>query len=73
MHRIVSIGVLLLCLGVGTTAPGAGGTDVQLEPGMVNPGYHEKPDWFKNSFLDIREDIEEAAGEGRPGPGRHAV
>lgn len=32
-----------------------------LGEGMVNPGYHEKPDWFKVSFLDIREDIEEAA------------
>ncbi|MDR9437271.1 MAG: thioredoxin fold domain-containing protein, partial [Thiohalophilus sp.] len=31
--------------------------------GMNNPGYHEKPAWFKNSFLDIREDIEEAAQE----------
>lgn len=32
-----------------------------LEPGMVNPGYHEKPEWFKNSFLDLREDVVEAA------------
>lgn len=32
-----------------------------LEPGMVNPGYHEKPAWFKNSFLDIREDVRDAA------------
>ena len=31
-----------------------------LEAGMINPGYEEKPDWFKNSFLDIREDVEEA-------------
>ena len=27
---------------------------------MVNPGYHEKPAWFKESFLDLREDILEA-------------
>ena len=32
---------------------------------MDNPGYHEKPDWFKQSFLDIREDVQEASGEGR--------
>jgi len=32
-----------------------------LEPGMVNPGYDEKPDWFVESFLDIREDVAEAA------------
>ena len=37
----------------------------QLEAGMVNPGYHEKPDWFKLSFLDIRDDIDEAADSGK--------
>ncbi len=36
-----------------------------LDAGMVNPGYHEKPDWFKNSFLDIHEDIAEAAQNNR--------
>ena len=36
-----------------------------LEAGMVNPGYEEKPDWFKNSFLDIREDVEEATSVGK--------
>ena len=35
----------------------------QLDEGLVNPGYHEPPDWFKQSFLDIREDIAEAAAE----------
>jgi thioredoxin-related protein len=54
---------------VGVT--GLGGQAVQaaeqagLKEGMVNPGYEEKPDWFKNSFLDIREDVEEAAGTGK--------
>ncbi len=33
----------------------------QLEQGLVVPGYHEKPSWFKESFLDIREDLAEAA------------
>ena len=37
----------------------------QLDQGMVNPGYAEKPAWFKNSFLDIREDILEAAESGK--------
>jgi thioredoxin-related protein len=32
-----------------------------LQAGLVNPGFHAKPDWFKQSFLDIREDISEAA------------
>lgn len=27
----------------------------------VNTGYHEQPAWFKNSFLDLREDVAEAA------------
>ena len=33
----------------------------ELDAGLVNPGYHEKPEWFKNSFLDIDEDVQEAA------------
>ncbi len=32
---------------------------------MTNPGYVPHPDWFKQSFLDLREDIEEAAAENR--------
>ncbi|MBE9559559.1 MAG: thioredoxin fold domain-containing protein [Proteobacteria bacterium] len=28
---------------------------------MVNPGHEEHPDWFKVSFLDLYEDIEDAA------------
>ncbi len=36
-----------------------------LTAGMVNPGYQEKPDWFANSFLDIREDIDEAQAAGK--------
>ena len=37
----------------------------ELEAGMVNPGYTEKPAWFANSFLDIREDVSEAAAAGK--------
>lgn len=29
--------------------------------GGVNPGYHEPPAWFKQSFLDLRDDVAEAA------------
>jgi thioredoxin-related protein len=36
-----------------------------LEKGMVNPGFHEKPTWFKHSFLDLREDVAEAAEENK--------
>ncbi|MGM0595282.1 MAG: thioredoxin family protein [Pseudomonadota bacterium] len=35
----------------------------RLEEGFVNPGYVEQPDWFKASFLDLREDVAEAAAE----------
>jgi len=36
-----------------------------LDAGLVNPGYVEKPEWFANSFLDIREDVSEAANAGK--------
>ena len=35
-------------------------TEGNLDSGMVNPGYHEQPEWFKNSFLDINDDIADA-------------
>jgi len=37
----------------------------QLEPGMQNPGFQEKPEWFKQSFLDIREDLADATAADR--------
>jgi len=37
----------------------------RLATSLVNPGFHEKPGWFKQSFLDLREDVEEAAAEGK--------
>lgn len=36
-----------------------------LTPALVNPGYVEKPAWFKVSFLDLYEDIDEAKAEGK--------
>lgn len=39
----------------------ASAADERLSSDLVNPGYHDKPDWFKNSFLDLREDVAEAA------------
>ena len=36
-----------------------------LTEGLVNPGYIDKPAWFANSFLDIREDVSEAASAGK--------
>ncbi len=34
--------------------------EAALDAGLLNPGYHEPLPWFKNSFLDIREDVAEA-------------
>ena len=58
---IVVIGFAMCCsAAVRAATPPAG-----LEAGMVNPGYAEKPTWFANSFLDIREDVSEAATAGK--------
>ncbi len=43
----------------------AAAEEPKLSPGMVNSGYHESPPWFKMSFLDLREDVEEARKAGR--------
>lgn len=43
----------------------AAATEGELSTGLVNPGYHEKPDWFKESFLDLREDVQEAAAQNK--------
>ncbi len=37
----------------------------RLAPGMANPGVAEQPRWFKESFLDLHEDVAEAAKSGR--------
>ena len=33
----------------------------KLEEGMVNPGYVEKPSWFKLSLMELPDDVAEAA------------
>ncbi len=53
--------LLLLSVPVSLMAKSEG----PLDAGMVNPGHEEKPVWFKNSFLDLREDVSEAADEDR--------
>ncbi len=54
----VSISLLLLMF-VFTSLHAA--QEGALEAGMINPGYHEQPAWFKESFLDLGEDIAEAS------------
>ena len=34
--------------------------ETELTAAMENPGSEDKPEWFKVSFLDLYEDIEEA-------------
>jgi len=34
-------------------------------PGLQNPGFVEPPAWFKSSFLELAEDIAEAASDGK--------
>lgn len=52
--------ILLLALCTGFSTLNAAEKTEGLAAGLVNPGYAEKPAWFKDSFLDIREDIAEA-------------
>jgi thioredoxin-related protein len=56
---------LLILLCAGSIVQAAEGTSADLGAALVNPGFHDKPAWFKESFLDIRDDVEDAAGEGR--------
>lgn len=46
-------------------ASSAQGENEGLEEGLVNPGYQDKPDWFVESFLDLREDLADANSEKR--------
>ncbi|VAX13895.1 thioredoxin SoxW [hydrothermal vent metagenome] len=55
--------LLVFCLSFKFAAVNAAENVMDID--LVNPGYVEKPAWFKNSFLDIRDDIREAAANGR--------
>jgi thioredoxin-related protein len=60
LNRVL-IGLILgACAGMSAQASDAPASDQTLSPGMLNPGAHEQPDWFKQSFLDLREDVGEA-------------
>ena len=37
--------------------------ETELTPALVNPGHEQQPEWFKVSFLDLYEDIAEAADD----------
>lgn len=57
LHLVRGLGFLLLSWPL--LAPAA--AEGRLGEGMTNPGYHEQPAWFKQSFLDLPEDVREAA------------
>ena len=54
------ISVLLLTVLLGSLQVNAK-SEGELAAGMVNPGHEEHPAWFKVSFLDLFEDIEDAS------------
>ncbi len=54
---------LFVLVGLLLTSPASAAEGEGLEAGYVNPGHVEKPAWFKESFLDLREDVAEAAEE----------
>ena len=64
LRYLITLAGLLMALPLISNGESLPTADV-LEPGMVNPGYHDKPDWFKNSFLDLRDDVAEAKMAGK--------
>ena len=60
--RAPAVAALALALAGGAAVAPA---EEQLDPGLSNPGHLPHPDWFKQSFLDLGEDIDEAAADGR--------
>jgi len=58
--RLFVVLVFALCV-----SPSWAADEGALEQGLVNPGFVQKPEWFKASFLDLREDVAEAAEAGK--------
>ncbi len=67
--QIVNLSLIIKLLGcillASTLTFAAENENVALSAGLINPGFHEKPNWFRHSFLDLREDVEEAADSGK--------
>ena len=62
---MINVVKLIFLLSIFLVSPVSAKTEGELAEGMVNPGYEEQPDWFKNSFLDLNDDIEEARESGK--------
>jgi thioredoxin-related protein len=61
-QTLMGLAVCFLLAGAGVAAAASEGP-AQLTQALENPGFHEQPDWFKQSFLDIREDVSEATAD----------
>lgn len=57
--KFLCFSLLLLATQVSASQQGS------LTEAMTNPGYEEQPAWFKTSFLDIDEDLQEAHDAGK--------
>ncbi|MCL4687702.1 MAG: thioredoxin fold domain-containing protein [Burkholderiales bacterium] len=62
--RRALVAALAFAAGIASPAPAATEAPA-LAPGLVHPGYHEPPKWFKETFLDLKDDVAEAAKAGR--------
>jgi len=58
IHKLMS--VTFLCLGLGVALFNYGVASAAERGSLTGGAPHETPDWFKESFLDIAEDVEEA-------------
>jgi thioredoxin-related protein len=56
---------LVFCLVLAVPCWVNAATEGELSAGYENPGHEEVPDWFKVSFLDLYEDVAEAAQENK--------
>lgn len=63
--RFPSWAAIAIAAALSTAMPAAAADAPALAPGMVHPGYHEPPKWFKETFLDLKDDVAEAAKAGR--------
>jgi len=62
MKNILSLLLIVLTFHISSAYSKSEG---ELSPGMVNPGHEEHPAWFKVSFLDLFEDIEDATNNNK--------
>lgn len=61
MPSLICAILLFVVTSIALSQPAQAAREEALPAGMVNPGYEEHPDWFRDSFLDLRDDVGEAA------------